>query len=108
MGLAHLAPREAATWYRAALEHCTALERPDTERADLVVRLGEALHRILAGRGRVEDLPLLDGIARGMTGTCFCPLGESVPPTIYSTLRFFRQEYEHHVKTGRCDVEALA
>ena len=70
--------------------------------------LGEALHRILAGRGRVEDLPLLDGIARGMTGTCFCPLGESVPPTIYSTLRFFRQEYEHHVKTGRCDVEALA
>ncbi|TML18458.1 MAG: hypothetical protein E6G39_03195, partial [Actinobacteria bacterium] len=27
--LAHLAPSEAATWYRAALEHCVALERPD-------------------------------------------------------------------------------
>jgi len=43
--LAHLAPSEAATWYRTALEHCAALERPDAERADLVVRLGEALHR---------------------------------------------------------------
>ncbi len=43
--LAHLAPSESATWYRAALEHCAALERPDAERADLVVRLGEAMHR---------------------------------------------------------------
>jgi DNA-binding SARP family transcriptional activator len=43
--LGHLAPSEAATWYGAALEHCTALGRPDAERADLVVRLGEALHR---------------------------------------------------------------
>jgi DNA-binding SARP family transcriptional activator len=43
--LAHLAPSEAATWYRAALDHGTALERPPTERADLIVRLGTALHR---------------------------------------------------------------
>ena len=43
--LAHLAPSEAATWYRAALEHCVVLERPDAERAELVVRLGTALHR---------------------------------------------------------------
>jgi DNA-binding SARP family transcriptional activator len=43
--LDHLAPSEAATWYRAALEHCVTLERPDEERADLTVRLGEALHR---------------------------------------------------------------
>ena len=43
--LANVAPREAATWYRVALEHCVALGRPDTERAELVVRLGTALHR---------------------------------------------------------------
>lgn len=66
--------------------------------------LGQALRRLLAGAGRPEDLQLLESIARGMTGTCFCPLGESVPPAIYSTLRFFRHEYEHHVKTGQCDV----
>lgn len=70
--------------------------------------LGQALHRLLAGQGRTDDLELLEGIARGMTGTCFCPLGESVPPAIYSTLRFFRHEYEHHVATGRCDIAEVA
>lgn len=70
--------------------------------------LGQALHRLLAGQGRTEDLELLEEIARGMTGTCFCPLGESVPPAIYSTLRFFRHEYEHHATTGRCDIAQVA
>jgi len=70
------------------------------------VWLGQVFDRILEGKGRAEDLELLTGIARGMTGTCFCPLGESVPPAIYSSLRFFRHEYEHHVRTGSCDVKA--
>ncbi|MDQ7844324.1 MAG: NADH-quinone oxidoreductase subunit NuoF [Armatimonadota bacterium] len=69
------------------------------------VWLSQVLDRILHGKGRPEDLELLDGIARGMTGTCFCPLGESVPPAIYSSLRFFRHEYDHHVRTGHCDVK---
>jgi DNA-binding SARP family transcriptional activator len=43
--LANLAPSEAAGWYRAGLEHCVALECPDVERADLLVRLGTSLHR---------------------------------------------------------------
>jgi len=72
------------------------------------VWISQVFDRILHGAGRLEDIELLDGIARGMTGTCFCPLGESVPPAIYSTLRFFRPEYEHHIKTGSCDVKALA
>jgi len=72
------------------------------------VWLSQVFDRILHGRGRLEDLELLEGIARGMTGTCFCPLGESVPPAIYATLRFFRHEYEHHIRTGACDVRAPA
>lgn len=67
--------------------------------------LGQVLARLLAGRGRPEDLALLESIARGMTGTCFCPLGESVPPAIYSTMRFFKHEYEYHVEHGSCDVK---
>jgi NADH-quinone oxidoreductase subunit F len=70
------------------------------------VWLGQVLRRILAGAGRPADLELLEGIARGMTGTCFCPLGESVPPAIYAALRFFRQEFEHHIAHGTCDVRA--
>ncbi|MDR7402503.1 MAG: NADH-quinone oxidoreductase subunit NuoF [Armatimonadota bacterium] len=70
------------------------------------VWLSQVLGRILAGGGRPADLDLLEGIARGMTGTCFCPLGESVPPAIYAALRFFRHEFEHHIARGRCDVRA--
>ncbi|HKV45448.1 MAG TPA: NADH-quinone oxidoreductase subunit NuoF [bacterium] len=62
--------------------------------------------RILEGRGRMEDLDLLDGIARNMTGTCFCLLGESVPPSLTASLKYFRGEYEYHIKTGTCDVQA--
>jgi NADH-quinone oxidoreductase subunit F len=68
------------------------------------VWLGQILDRILAGRGRMEDLELLDGIARNMTGTCFCPLGESVPPSLRASLRYFRDEYVHHIATGSCDL----
>ena len=62
------------------------------------VWLGQVLRRMLAGQGRSEDLALLDSVARNMTGTCFCPLGESVPPAIYSSLRFFRPEFEQYAK----------
>ena len=70
--------------------------------------LSQIFERILGGRGRMEDLDLLDGIARNMTGTCFCLLGESVPPGLNASLKHFRAEYEHHIKTGTCDVRAAA
>lgn len=70
--------------------------------------LSQVLERILHGKGRTEDLDLLGGVAHGMTGTCFCPLGESVPPGLNASLRFFRREYEHHIRTGTCDVKVPA
>jgi NADH-quinone oxidoreductase subunit F len=68
------------------------------------VWLSQIFERILAGDGRMEDLDLLDDIARNMTGTCFCLLGESVPPTLRASLKYFRDEYVHHIKTGTCDL----
>jgi NADH-quinone oxidoreductase subunit F len=68
------------------------------------VWLSQILDRILAGGGRMEDLELLDSIGRNMTGTCFCPLGESVPPSLRASLRYFRGEFEHHIRTGACDL----
>ena len=70
--------------------------------------LTQIFDRILTGKGRMEDLDLLDGIARNMTGTCFCLLGESVPPSLRASLKYFRAEYEHHITTGTCDVRAVA
>ncbi len=61
------------------------------------VWITQIFERILHGRGRMEDLTLLESIARGMTGTCFCPLGESVPPSLVASLHQFRTEYERRI-----------
>jgi len=68
--------------------------------------LSQVFQRILGGRGRLEDLDLLAHVAGGMKGgTCFCLLGDSVPPALESSLQHFRHEYEYHIRTGRCDVD---
>jgi DNA-binding SARP family transcriptional activator/tetratricopeptide (TPR) repeat protein len=56
--LSELAPSEAVRWFGIALEHASALGRPDAERAELLVRLGEA--KTLAG-----DPSALETIRRG-------------------------------------------
>ena len=58
--LDHLAPSEAAHHYRAALDIADALDRPDAERADLLVRLGDAQHRA----GDTQALDTLEEGAR--------------------------------------------
>lgn len=65
----------------------------------------QILERILHGRGRPEDLDLLDSLARNMTGTCFCPLGESVPPSLRAGLEDFRDEFEAYIRGAREPVE---
>jgi len=62
--------------------------------------LSQVFDRLLSGHGRRDDLDLLAGISKGMTGTCFCPLGESVPPSLNASLRFFRDEYERIIAEG--------
>ena len=64
------------------------------------VWLGQIFERILGGGGRMEDLDLLDGISRNMTGTCFCLLGESVPPSLRASLKYFRDEYVQLIEAG--------
>ncbi len=72
------------------------------------VWLSQILDRILHGKGQMDDLDLLDSVARNMTGVCFCPLGESVPPGLRASLKYFRDEYVHHIRTGACDVAPAA
>jgi DNA-binding SARP family transcriptional activator len=58
--LDHLAPAEAANHYRAALDIAVELDRPAAERADLLVRLGDAQHR----SGEAQALETLEEGAR--------------------------------------------
>ncbi|MCS7172993.1 MAG: NADH-quinone oxidoreductase subunit NuoF [Armatimonadetes bacterium] len=65
----------------------------------------QILDRILHGQGRMEDLDLLESIAKNMTGTCFCPLGESVPPSLRAGLEDFRDEFIAYIEGARAPVE---
>jgi NADH-quinone oxidoreductase subunit F len=60
------------------------------------------LDRIENGYGRMEDLPLLEDIGDNMLFKAFCALADGAVSPISSTLRFFRDEYEAHVRERRC------
>jgi NADH-quinone oxidoreductase subunit F len=72
--------------------------------------LEKILERIESGQGRESDLDLLmdvcDNISPGVTWppaqTTICVLGPSMPPSIASGIRMFRDEYLAHVHEGRC------
>jgi NADH-quinone oxidoreductase subunit F len=62
----------------------------------------DILVNITSGRGKMEDLQLLEELSQVMMDTSLCQLGGSAPNPILSTLRYFRQEYMAHIKDKRC------
>ncbi len=74
--------------------------------------LEQILRRIEEGRGREADLDLLmdvcDNLAPGLTWppqqTTICVLGPSIPSSIASSIRMFRDDYSAHIREGRCPI----
>ena len=66
-------------------------------------RMLEILERIVAGNGKMEDLDLLEDLARTITETALCGLGKSAALPVMSTLKLFRDEYVAHVVDKRCE-----
>jgi len=62
----------------------------------------EVLNEITKGRGKIEDLDMLSQLAEDIRVGSLCGLGKTAPNPILTTLRFFRDEYEAHIKEGRC------
>jgi NADH-quinone oxidoreductase subunit F len=60
------------------------------------------LGRIESGFGRQEDLPLLDDLGTNILFRAFCALADGAVSPIQSSLKYFRDEYEHHIRDGRC------
>ncbi|MFM8998538.1 MAG: NADH-quinone oxidoreductase subunit NuoF [Actinomycetota bacterium] len=60
------------------------------------------LARIESGAGRPEDLPLLAEVGGNILFKAFCALADGAVSPISSTLQHFRDEYEAHVREGRC------
>ncbi len=58
--------------------------------------------RIIDGKGRIGDIELIERLASGMQLGSLCELGKSAPNPVLSTLRYFRSEYEAHIKDHAC------
>jgi NADH-quinone oxidoreductase subunit F len=65
-------------------------------------RMLEILDRICAGRGRDGDLEMLEGLAHGVKTGSLCGLGQTAPNPVITTLKYFRDEYEVHIRDRRC------
>jgi NADH-quinone oxidoreductase subunit F len=65
-------------------------------------RMLEIVTDITEGRGRVEQLDLLEELGETARETSLCALGRTAPNPVLSTLRYFREEYEAHINEGRC------
>lgn len=67
-------------------------------------RMLDLLIKITEGKGTQEDLQLLEELAYFVKDAALCGLGKTAPNPIISTLRYFRDEYEEHVKYKRCSA----
>lgn len=60
------------------------------------------LERITKGHGVESDIALLQEISQTLIDTSLCQLGGSAPNPVLSTIRYFRDEYDAHVRDKRC------
>jgi NADH-quinone oxidoreductase subunit F len=62
----------------------------------------EILEDITKGHGKMEDLRTLSELAEDIKAGSLCGLGRTAPNPVLTTLRYFQEEYEPHIKEGRC------
>jgi NADH:ubiquinone oxidoreductase subunit F (NADH-binding) len=65
-------------------------------------RMLDILERITVGEGTEEDLALLEELSNMVVESSLCALGGSAPNPVLTTLKYFREEYEAHVKDKKC------
>jgi len=67
-----------------------------------VDRMLEIITDITEGRGKPEQLDLLEELADTVSQTALCGLGKTAPNPVLTTLRYFRPEYEAHINEKKC------
>ncbi|NWF51655.1 MAG: NADH-quinone oxidoreductase subunit NuoF [Nitrospirae bacterium] len=65
-------------------------------------RLLEILERITSGNGKEGDIELLEELSYYIKTSSLCGLGMTAPNPVLSTIKYFRDEYEAHIKDRRC------
>ena len=67
-----------------------------------IKRMRQILDDITEGKGEERDIELLERIAATLKDTALCGLGTTAANPVLSTLRYFRDEYEAHIKEKKC------
>jgi NADH-quinone oxidoreductase subunit F len=70
--------------------------------------LYRVVNRIEHGKGRPEDLDLLNSVADNIQGRTICALGDAAAMPVRAFIKHFRDEFEYHIRHGHCLTERLA
>lgn len=65
-------------------------------------RMLEILTRIVDGKGEKGDIELLEELCYAVKDGALCGLGQTAPNPVLTTLKYFRNEYEAHIKDKKC------
>ena len=65
-------------------------------------RMLEMLEKITEGKGEDGDIEKLESLAQTIKRTSVCGLGQTAPNPVLSTIHYFRDEYEEHIKNKNC------
>ena len=71
-------------------------------------RMLEVLKRITRGEGREGDIELLQEMGEAIKQSALCGLGQSAPNPVLSTIKYFREEYEAHIRDKKCAASVCA
>jgi len=65
-------------------------------------RMLEMLNRITEGEGRDSDIEMLEKLGEEIKVGSLCGLGQTAPNPVLTTIRYFKNEYEEHIKNKKC------
>jgi NADH-quinone oxidoreductase subunit F len=69
-------------------------------------RMLEILERITEGRGAENDIEKLESLSEYIMQGSLCGLGQTAPNPVLTTIRYFRSEYEAHIKEKKCPARS--
>ena len=68
-------------------------------------RMQEILTRIVKGEGKDGDIELLEELCEAVKDGALCGLGQTAPNPVLTTIRYFRNEYEAHIRDKKCPAK---
>ena len=68
-------------------------------------RLQGILTRIVNGEGKEGDIELLEELCLAVKDGALCGLGQTAPNPVLTTIRYFRDEYEAHIRDKKCPAK---